>query len=566
MARVLLVSFAGYPYTPSSLLPDNGLAALAAALLDHGHAVRVLDFGTVKTLARLYPETIARRVRPLAERLFLEGRALSPLEKARFLWEARRLDAHQKREMERIAAEVASEAAAFGADLLGLKLWNGDGFTGAVAIARQARALLPGIRVIAGGPQVEYFREHILDYTDAFDILVCGDGELLLPELASALTSGREWRSLPGILWREGGRTRANPPAPGACLNDLPLPCYDPVVYPSLRDDHKIRIAVLDESRGCPNRCAFCIHPVKSGGTWRVKTAERVAREVRHVMDALGTRYLIYAGSNTSGETAVAIARQLIVEGLDVRYGCFGHVRGMSRADFDLLARSGCAAIFYGLESADPELLRRAFRKPLDVDAAARVICDTRAAGIRAIASIIYPAPFETPQSRQRTLDFLRRVRPDSVPVTAPGLIPGTPWEREAAAFGFEKIAREDFWAYSLTYKIKLLYPPRLWAPLPYRLNGKDSRMLFAETESFIADLERSGLLTNVPHEMALMAEALGEGHDLRSFRDRCRVLFLSGAAAEIARMVEYLNQSVRVDAKTAARGQGFAPAGAVAG
>ena len=55
MARVLLVSYAGYPCTPSSLIPDNGLASLAGALIESGHEVRVLDFSTVNTLRRLFP-------------------------------------------------------------------------------------------------------------------------------------------------------------------------------------------------------------------------------------------------------------------------------------------------------------------------------------------------------------------------------------------------------------------------------------------------------------------------------------------------------------------------------
>jgi hypothetical protein len=176
MARVMLVSFAGYPYTPSSLMPDNGLACLAGALIDAGHRARVLDYGTVSTLARLFPERLARRVRPLAETLFLDGRKLSVTEKLRFLRAGLKLDAHQRLETEAIALEVAQEAARYGADVVGLKLWNGDGFAGSVRIAQALRRRLPKVRIIGGGPQVDYFGHHILDYTDAFDVLVRGEG------------------------------------------------------------------------------------------------------------------------------------------------------------------------------------------------------------------------------------------------------------------------------------------------------------------------------------------------------------------------------------------------------
>jgi hypothetical protein len=41
MARGLLISYPGCPYTPSSLLPDNRLANLAGALIEAGHEVLV---------------------------------------------------------------------------------------------------------------------------------------------------------------------------------------------------------------------------------------------------------------------------------------------------------------------------------------------------------------------------------------------------------------------------------------------------------------------------------------------------------------------------------------------
>jgi hypothetical protein len=173
------------------------------------------------------------------------------------------------------------------------------------------------------------------------------------------------------------------------------------------------------------------------------------------------------------------------------------------------------------------------------------VIRQTKEAGICAIASVIYPAPFEDAESRRATLEFLRRVRPDSVPVTIPGMIPGTPWEKEPEKYGFKKSDRADLWEYGLTYKIKLLFPPSQWKPLPYTLNGKSSKQLFAECEAFIRDIEAEGLVTDLSHESVLMADALGERNDLAGFRDRCRAMFLSGDVESISALVKAINRNV---------------------
>ena len=544
MAKVLLVSFAGYPYTPSSLMPDNGLASLAGSLRDAGHVAKILDYGTVSTLARLFPERLSKRVRPLAEKLFLEGRKLSWRERLLFLKAGLQLDAHQARETTVIAHEIAQQAEAFGAGLVGLKLWNGDGFSGSVKIAEAVRQKLPDVRIIAGGPQVDYFRNHILEYTGAFDVLVAGEGEQVLPDLVEAMSLRKNWRGIDGIIWREGNSIHANPSRVLDSLDELALPTYEKGIYPALSGHEKVKIGVVDESRGCPNRCAFCIHPTKSGGKWSLKSAGRVLAEMHRVMESIGTRYLIYSGSNTPARAAVEIANEILRQGLDVRYGCFGHVKGIAKADFNLLRQSGCEAIFYGLESGSPRILREAFNKPLDLVQAERVIHLTKGAGICAITSIIFPAPFEDGRSRAETLAFLRRISTDSVPVTIPGMIPGTPWERKPAEYGFEKAKRKDLWEYALTYKIKLLFPPSMWKPLPYTLNGRSSKQMFRECEQFIGELEKSGILTNVPHEMVLMALALGESDDLRGFRDRCRTYFLSGDVERIAAMISDINKN----------------------
>jgi len=546
MARVLLVSFPGYPYTPSSLLPDNGLASLAGTLIASGHEPKVLDYATVSTIRRLYPEWLSRRVRPLAVRMFVERRKLSAPQKAAFVLHGHLLDAIQSKRLREIAEEVAAEAASYRADFVGLKLWNGDGFLGSVMIAEAVRARLPEARIIGGGPHVDYFNRHILDYFPVFDVLVQGEGERVLPELIAAMEANRDWRAIPGVIWREGSRISANPPRPLDNLDDLPLPVYDREVYPAIRGDEKIRIGVVDESRGCPNRCAFCIHPIKSGGKWCLKTPGRVVEEMNRLASAIRTRYFVYSGSNTSARIAVGIADEILRSGMDVRYGCFGHVQGIARADFDVLKQSGCEAIFYGLESGSRRILEQAFNKPLDLDLAERVIRHTMDAGIAAITSIIYPAPFEDPCSRAETFEYLIRLRPDSVPVTIPGLIPGTRWDTDALRYGFEKSRRRDFWRYALSYKIKLLYPPSLWKPLPYHLNGKTSRQLMRECAEFVDALEHEGILTHVPHEMVLMAAASGRRRDLKGFRDLSRALFLSGDADGIADLVAKINRNVQ--------------------
>ena len=69
-----------------------------------------------------------------------------------------------------------------------------------------------------------------------------------------------------------------------------------------------------------------------------------------------------------------------------------------------------------------------------------------------------------------------------------------------------------------------------------------DDREVAAEV---LREIEGAGLLTNVPHEMVLMASALGQADDLRGFRDRCRARFFSGDAEAIGEMLQRINENV---------------------
>jgi len=544
MGRVMLISFAGYPYTPSSLMPDNGLASLAGCLKAEDHTVRIADYGTIDTAAKLFPGRLRKLVSPVARAMFLENRELSWLERLRFIWAGTELEKHQARARRSIAHSIAERVAEFKPDVTGLKLWNGDGFSGSLRIASSIRKTMPNTFIVAGGPHVDYFGRHILNYTDVFDALLAGEGETALPRLVQKVSEGKNWQDIGGLIYRHNGQIKRNPCSPPQQLDECALPTYNPDVYPALRGDQKIKIGIVDESRGCPNRCAFCIHPIKSGGKWRLKSPARIVREMRRIMNQLNTRYFIYSGSNTPAKTAVATAERILREGLDVRYGCFGHFKGIGPADFELLYKSGCRAIFYGLESASPRILRDAFNKPIDVKKAEEVIRQTKEAGIKAITSIIYPAPGEDKKSRRQTLEFLRKVKPDSVPITIPGMIPGTSWEQNPEKYGFRKENVSDFWRRALTYKIKLLYPPTMWDPLPYTLNGKSSKELFEECQSFGDEIKQAGITTNVPHEMALMAEALPGKTDLTAFRDRARSAFFSGDIGAISRLTQRINDT----------------------
>ncbi len=539
--RVLLASFAGYPLTPTNFMPDNGLANLAACLREAGHDPLILDLNTVEVMDRLFPAALRPKLADLSARLLDPDARPRPTDLPRLLWYARQVRQHQEREFATLGHELDALADQFGADMVGLKLWNGDGLTAAGRFVRALKHATPQRPVFAGGPHVDLFRGLIYEACPGLDGLVYGDGEEAIVAVADALAARRGLGNLPNFISPDADPGLRPAPRPVPALDALPLPCYDPEVYPAMGGHGKAKLIVLDDSRGCSNRCAFCMHPEKSG-PYRTKSAARLVDEMDSLRARHGVRAFRLGGSSPRAPQLRALAHEILNRDVDVTYCSFAELRQFQPGDLPLLGRSGCFGLFFGLETADPQLARVALGKALDPDLAADTIRWARQAGVFAVTSVIFPCPGETHASRERTLTWLLDAQPDSVPVQFPGLYPGTRWLQAPERFGFDLDPRR-YPRQVMNYKIALLLPPQLWRPLPYRIDGKPYRVYARETAAFVRELEAAGLLTMVSDDVALLARAAGMTP--RAFRDHCRLAFLSGDTEAVAELVTRINTSI---------------------
>ena len=94
-----------------------------------------------------------------------------------------------------------------------------------------------------------------------------------------------------------------------------------------------------------------------------------------------------------------------------------------------------------------------------------------------------------------------------------------------------------------MEYKIKPIFPPRFWEPMPYTIDGKDFSQFSGETEELINTLERNEILTAFSDEQALMAKYAGYEGKEKIFRDFIRMWFISGDIGKIKKMVFSINE-----------------------
>ncbi len=538
--KSLLITYAGYPLGPNSFLPDNGLANLASALISAGHTTKILDFNTPKIIKRLYPSHLSQSITPIVER-FMNGETLSFKEISRLWLTEKRLSHYQNREASLIGREIARMVEKEKVDFVGFKLWNGDGFTGSLRIAHELKKVHPELPIFAGGPHVDIFREHIYTATRDFNALAYGEGEETIVMLAEYIGWKRKLQEIPNLIFKKDGRIVTTPVKRIKDLDALPYPIYDDEIYPAMRGNEKIKMIVLDESRGCNNSCYFCIHPLKSGRL-RVKSAQRVVNEMVAIKEKYGIGVFRYAGSNTPLKLMEEIAREILERGLRVEYTTFGHVRGVSLEIFKLLKSSGCFGIFLGIESGSQRILDRGINKGVKVEQIKKAILYAKEAGLFTVGSMIFPAPGETEETRQETLNLLSEVKPDSAPILFPLIVPGTEWFKNPERFGFQ-FNKNTFLQKTMNYKVKFMFPPRFWKPFPYKVNGERFKKYAQELEQFMKKVEELGITTTVSDEMALLAKYVHLSP--RQYRDQNRLNFLTGNFKGIETQIKEINKNV---------------------
>jgi len=536
MANALFVSYPGEPVNPTTFLPDNGLASLAATLLREGHAAYVLDYGTVDLFRDCIPDYVKCDLAELFSRKKVQATTVADNE--RILEIDKELVRHRDSVIEMIGREIVGTIADRDISFIGFKSWLGDAHPALVRLSEIVKQNYPTLPVLVGGPQVLSFGDIMLEQ-GSFDFLCYDEGELTVRSFARHVEGKERIDNVPNIMYRSGGKVVRNRHEVVANLDELAMPVYDSSIYPAMMDNQKCKMIVIDESRRCMYSCPFCIESSKVKGKWRAKSAERIVNEIQYVHDYYGANLIRFGGQMTTGTLMEDISRKILDENIDVEFTSFSHIGTMKTADFELMRRAGLYSLFFGVESGSQRMLSGALGKKTKVEDIETVLKRASDAGIYVVASIIYPSPGDNDETMQETVDLLTRAGVKSAPVQFAGVYPGTTWARSYKEYGFD-LDPETYARNVIDYKIKNIFPPQFWSPLPVKIDGKSFFEYIGDTGKMIYALESRGILSDVTDEQSLLAKRAGMTP--REFRDESQRIFYTGNANRMQEIVEKVN------------------------
>jgi radical SAM superfamily enzyme YgiQ (UPF0313 family) len=350
----------------------------------------------------------------------------------------------------------------------------------AYRLAREFRQR--GVAVVIGGPHVTALPEEAARHADA---VVVGEAEDTWPRV---LDDSRHAK-----LETVYVSTRRAP------LAGMPSPRWD--LIKGRRYGKSVTIA----TRGCPHRCDYCSIPLLYGpGTMRYRPVDEVAREVA----TSPTRAVVLWDDNLGANQNYAKELFRALAPLKKWWTSQCTANAARDEEFvELAARSGCKALFLGLESVSQESLEAANKGHNRVDNYCRLIANLHRHGIAVHLGIMFGFDQDDPGIFRRTADFLDDACVDVATISMVVPMPGTPTFRRFHAEG--RILTTDWSKYD--GKKHCVFEPALMSPSQLEAGTEWVARRFYAPGSIARRLagSRAGIWWNLPRNVGYMLAGL---------------------------------------------------------
>lgn len=316
-----------------------------------------------------------------------------------------------------------------------------------------------GFKVVLGGAHPTDCPEEGIEA--GADVVIVGEGEGAMRDIARG-------HIIQGII----------PKRPRLDVSTLPQPVigvFDPNQFAEngfVKGFHRVYT-----SRGCPGFCTFCDWKV-FGQKFSEYDIKEVVKSIKERRDRYGLQSFSIADDCFTVNRARVLEFCSLIKPLGVQW------RGNSRAnlvDLEMLQAmkdSGCHSIAFGLESGDPETLKR-IGKGVTLEDNILAPKLAHQAGLEVYGCLMTGFPWETRKNVENQIKFIHEVWDDVSLFQVSGSLmpfPGTAIYRQYA----KKCGFEGYWLRPEYQEFGIQVYQN--APNPYRVSTLYQRLLFDDT------------------------------------------------------------------------------------
>ena len=261
-------------------------------------------------------------------------------------------------------------------------------------------------------PQIGFLEKY-----SSIDIVVRGEAEETIVDLAKHLSDGDDLTEINGIAFRKEEKITLTQER--SLLKNLDL-----LPFPDrklLSAEYHCRIAGFNvvpkkftsiiSSRGCSYSCRFCNCTAIARNSWRARSATNTLDELR-LLESEGYKQLIFVDDNftLNPKRVVELCKGMRKEKLDIEWIAEGRVDVRSSDMFREMVAAGLRVMYFGIENANQRLLDY-YNKKATPEQAEKAVRTARKAGVDIIVgSFVIGASDETREEIQNTINFAKRI------------------------------------------------------------------------------------------------------------------------------------------------------------
>jgi anaerobic magnesium-protoporphyrin IX monomethyl ester cyclase len=301
-------------------------------------------------------------------------------------------------------------------DVIGFSIVHANRW-GGIDIARIAKKLLAGVKIVFGGIGATFLWEHLLRNFREIDYIILGEGEYSFLELLWQIKKGKGVNPgvIKGIAFRNGEKiVKTEDVEVVRELDQLPMP------------SKYFTFQHVVSSRGCPSNCTFCGSPRFWGRRVRFHSPDYFVGQLERLYQKGVSFFYVSDDTFTMIEDRVIqICRKIVEKGLNITWFAISRVNFVSEEMLYWMRKAGCIQISYGVESGS-EKIREVLNKNIKTEDIKKAFELTSRYGILPRAYFIYGSPGETPETIKETIDLIQAIKPLGAIFYILDIFPGT--------------------------------------------------------------------------------------------------------------------------------------------
>ncbi len=334
-------------------------------------------------------------------------------------------------------------------DILGISITSVEQVISGLTLAKLVKKHRPDIHITIGGSiftklvdRLEKDGSPLFEFVDSF---IVHEGETPLLRLVEELRAGKGLEEVPNLVYESEGKVIVNRPFAKEDLNALPTPDFDGMPFDLYLSP--VRVLPVMGSRGCYwERCAFCSIPFDHMD-FHVRYAENVVNDVENLQKKYGADYFFFTDEALPINFLRTFAAKLVEREVNVQWtGELKFEKSLLTDNrMELLYRSGCRKLIFGLESYNQRVLD-SMKKGVQLEVVDQTVEECLRLGIAMHFYLICGFPTETSDEARESVNFVLDNQPlldspgFSCIVSQFDLEKGTPIEKNAAEWHISRI------------------------------------------------------------------------------------------------------------------------------